>query len=308
LAKDAPGADSCVDKKGKPLNDCALNRQRNVLMNPGFYLNLAMDKVKSSVASYTPRVQIGMKAFNSASKIITTEVSKELTAASKTPATTNADLTEIEDAGLARLFELGDTATIAEWDVFLAIKKAIEKEGEPDRLIAVRETYGDDITDEAGESTDGGIVKLNEAIAKGIVDAEANKDEWHTKLVSHYNEHVAVITTHCRLLSERMKTVEKAALAKQQKMADKRINAEKKAEAAQLQAEKKAESQRRKEEDGPPPPKKRVQAMKCANPVCMPQQNDDYGLTKCAKKYCNLYFCGICEQIKIQHEGICQAK
>jgi hypothetical protein len=317
LQRDAPGADNCVDKEGKPLNDCAMNRQRNLLVSGSLFLGIAGDRIEKAVESAAKLETTAVKDFNREAKDITTNATKDLAAASKLPTATNSELKGIADGSVDSLEQLS-LETSARLDEILQEATAeVDKEGSPAGLRASSSAYGDELPAE----DDAGVAALKELIATGTGNLNVSRENFVEQLADYLQGYCDQIVEAAQNAIAKVDKRRNKALRENERQEKAHNAADKKAAEAQKKQREKEEKQREKEDNkrkaaemaaaaGVPAKKPRKKAVvKCKNPSCMNVWADgEQGWLKCPNfKECEMRFCPkvVCQQMRQDHENLC---
>jgi hypothetical protein len=244
LQRDAPGVDNCVDKAGKPLNECAMNRQRNLLMSEAFFLGNAGDRIDKAVESAAKLETTAVKDFNRDAKGITSKAIKDLATAAKLPTATNTELKGIADDSVDSLEQLAlDTSTHLE-EILEDATAEVDTEGSAAGLRASGSAYGDAPPAE----DDAGVVALRKLIASGTANLIASKENLADQLADDLQGYCDQIEEAAQNVIAKVDKRRQDALRKNQKQENARDAADKKAAEAQQKQREKEEKQREKEE------------------------------------------------------------
>lgn len=306
LQRDAPGVDNCVDKAGKPLNECAMNRQRNLLMSEAFFLGNAGDRIDKAVESAAKLETTAVKDFHRDAKDITSKAIKDLATAAKLPTATNTELKGIADDSVDSLEQLAlDTSTHLD-EILEDATAEVDTEGSAAGLRASGSAYGDAPPAE----DDAGVAALRKLIASGTANLIASKENLADQLADDLKGCCDQIEEAAQNVIAKVEKRRQDALEKNQKQEKAR---EKAAEAQNKQKEK--EDNKRKAAaaaaaagvSAKKPRKKAV--VKCKNPSCMNVWVDgEQAWLKCPHfKECEMRFCpkAACQQMRQDHEKLC---
>jgi hypothetical protein len=299
-----------VSKKGKPLNDCAMNRGRDMVMCPGFFQSLSFDRIKAAAAGLADRSVRIVKDFVKASKNIISDVTKELKSAAKVEAVTTTELETITATGLERLGHASQTAVDLVDEIVQSVTDAVEGEGGPEGLIA--SSYASYEEDGFEADTDEGIVKLRNYIAEGLEGVSASNVKVEADLDEQLQAGRAEINGCHQSLVEKVQQRQNAAMERNQKQLAQKNKKEK------VAVDRVAESEERKRKaaavaavsEAPSLKKKRVpKAVQCDINFCLVTKVEgDNGWVKCrVSKKCKRHFCPLedCQKIIVRHEAVC---
>jgi hypothetical protein len=313
-----------VDKRGKPLNDCAMNRQRNLVMTPEFFQTVASGRIAKAVGSAAKLEAKVLTDFSKEAKNTTSKAIQDLDVASKLQAATSAELSDIAKGCVEELKQHALEASSRLLSILEEATAEVQNEGGAAGLSASRETYGD----RDAAQNDPGVAVLREYIAVGQADLAVSSEKVTEQLGDQLKASCEVVNARAAHIVSKLEHKARANLEKnQRKQAAREKKQEMEAKKAAEREEKKRKAAEREEKkrkadeaavaagaaaaEGTTQKKKRGarKAVECDNSACMvlQEQGEGLGWLKCQKsKKCKRHYCPACQENRVKHEAVCR--